>query len=109
MDDFWMNEVRLRGRVSSGPESRTLPSGDQVVSLRIVVPRSTAVRRRSKAPVDTFELAAWTSALRRKVNRLKPGDIIEITGELRRRFSRGTGGARSFVTVDLQRCDRTSR
>jgi hypothetical protein len=34
-----LNEVRLVGRVSGRPERRTLPSGDQLVSLRLVVRR----------------------------------------------------------------------
>lgn len=100
------NEVRLRGRVSGSPETRALPSGDELVSLRIVVPRSAAARKRSKVSVDTIELTAWTSALRRKATRLVEGDVVEITGELRRRFVRGGAGVMSFVGVDLLTCDR---
>lgn len=74
------NAVRLRGRVSGTPETRTLPSGDELVSLRIVVPRSPAARKRSKVGIDTIELTAWSSALRRKAARLTEGDVIEITG-----------------------------
>ncbi|MGH3442849.1 MAG: single-stranded DNA-binding protein, partial [Nitriliruptorales bacterium] len=33
------NRVALEGRLSSAPESRTLPSGDSLVLLRVVVPR----------------------------------------------------------------------
>ncbi len=100
------NEVRLRGRVSGSPETRSLPSGDELVSLRIVVPRSAAARKRSKVSVDTIELTAWTSALRRKTSRLAEGDVVEVTGELRRRFVRGGAGVMSFVGVDLLTCDR---
>lgn len=100
------NEVRLRGRVSGSPETRALPSGDELVSLRIVVPRSTAARKRSKVGIDTIELTAWSSALRRKASRLTDGDVVEITGELRRRFARGGAGVMSFVGVDLLTCDR---
>lgn len=100
------NEVRLRGRVSGAPETRALPSGDELVSLRIVVPRSAAARRRSRVGIDTIELTAWSSALRRKVSRLAEGDVVEVTGELRRRFTRGSAGVMSFVGVDLLTCDR---
>lgn len=100
------NEVRLRGRVSGTPETRALPSGDELVSLRIVVPRSAAARKRSKVGIDTIELTAWSSALRRKASRLAEGDVVEITGELRRRFVRGGTGVMSFVGVDLLTCDR---
>lgn len=100
------NEVRLRGRVSGSPETRDLPSGDELVSLRIVVPRSAAARKRSRVGIDTIELTAWSSTLRRKAARLTDGDVVEITGELRRRFVRGGAGVMSFVGVDLLTCDR---
>lgn len=88
------NRVNLVGRVSVTPETRVLPSGDEVVSFRLIVPRSAAARRRSKQRVDTIECAAWTSALRRSVSRLAAGTEVEVTGELRRRFTRA-GAARS--------------
>jgi len=106
MDEVSNNHVRLVGRVSGSPASRTLPSGDELVSLRVVVPRSAAARRRSKVTIDTIELTAWSAALRRKVSRLVDGDQIQVSGELRRRFARGAAGVQSFVGVDLLTCDR---
>jgi single-strand DNA-binding protein len=35
-----VNEVRLVGRLSRSPESRQLPSGDEVIQLRLVVRRA---------------------------------------------------------------------
>ena len=35
-----VNEVIVGGRISGSPEERELPSGDTVVQLRLVVPRS---------------------------------------------------------------------
>ena len=102
------NVVRLRGRVSATPEARMLPSGDEVVSFRLIVPRSAAALRRSKQRVDTIECSAWTARLRRSVRRLDAGDAITVTGELRRSFRRGGGGATSWVTVDLDTCERTA-
>lgn len=99
-----INRVELTGRVSAAPEVRVLPSGDQVVSFRLIVARSAAARRRSKQSVDTIECSAWTSVLRRRVVRLEPDAVVQVTGELRRRFSRGAGGVISRVTVDLQSC-----
>lgn len=99
-----INRVELTGRVSAPPEVRVLPSGDQVVSFRLIVPRSAAARRRSRQTVDTIECSAWTSVLRRKVARLEPDAVVQVSGELRRRFSRGAGGVVSRVTVDLHSC-----
>lgn len=81
-----------------------MPSGDEVVSFRLIVSRDAAARRRSKQTVDTIECTAWTAALRRKVSRLAPGTTVEVSGQLRRRFSRGAGGVISRVTVDLDAC-----
>lgn len=98
------NQVTLVGKVSAAPESRVLPSGDEVVSFRIIVARSAAALRRSKQRVDTIECSAWTAATRRAVLRLQPGAEVVVSGELRRRFSRGVNGAVSRVTVDLNSC-----
>ena len=54
----FVNEVRLIGRVSGEPEPLELPSGDQVVSWRVVVPRE-------DAGVDTIDCSAWASTARR--------------------------------------------
>ena len=102
------NLVRLSGRVSAAPEARMLPSGDEVVSFRLVVPRSTAARRRYKQQVDTIECSAWSARLRRTVRRLEAGDVVMVTGELRRRFTRGAHGPMSWVNVDLETCERTT-
>ena len=85
-----------------------LPSGDEVISFRLVVPRSAAARRRYKQQVDTIECSAWTARMRRSVRRLEAGDSVAVSGELRRRFSRGAQGPMSWVNVDLETCERTA-
>ena len=100
-----VNLVCLSGRVSATPEARLLPSGDEVVSFRLIVPRSATARRWSKQRVDTIECSAWTARLRRSVRRLEAGDAVTVTGELRRRFTRGASGPMSWVNVDLATCD----
>lgn len=98
------NHVALTGRVSADPESRELPSGDSIVSFRLVVPREPAARRRSRQSVDVLECVAWTAALRRKVERLRADDVVTVTGALRRRFTRAAGSATSWVSVELATC-----
>lgn len=103
------NQVALTGRVSGTPEARTLPSGDEIVTFRLVV-RRTRPRRgpaRSTQTVDTIECVAWTSRLRRTCARLQDGAIVSVTGELRRRFRRGGGGAQSWYAVELATCSRS--
>lgn len=98
------NAVRLTGRISAPPESRILPSGDELVTFRLVVRRSAAARKRSKQVVDTIECSVWRAALRRSVLRLPPGTEVEVTGELRRRFSNGGRGVASWVSVEVDAC-----
>lgn len=97
MTDVDLNFVQLRGRVSNDPVALTLPSGDRLLSFRLVVPRSGAVLRRSRQRIDVIDCAAWTTPLQRRVQRLAAGDSVQVTGALRRRFA---GGA-SWVSVDL--------
>ncbi|MGJ9412214.1 single-stranded DNA-binding protein [Aeromicrobium sp. CF4.19] len=103
-----VNTVSLVGRVSADPEDRELPSGDHIVTFRLVVPRDRAARRRSRQVVDVIECVAWSSRLRTTAARLRADDTVEVSGALRRRFSRASGAASSWVSVELTACRRTS-
>lgn len=95
------NHVSVAGRVSQSAKIKTLPSGDQLATFRIIVDRPAAALRRSKQKVDTFDCAAWTAKLRRKVETLQPGQPVLVTGQLRRRFTRVGGVPASFVTIEI--------
>lgn len=95
-----VNEVRLLGRVAADPEERDLPSGDRVVTLRLVVSRS-GPRRSVKAPtVDAIDVACWTGAARRAALRLKENDHVIVEGALRRRFFRTGVAVQSRYEVE---------
>lgn len=97
------NEVVLLGRVSGPAVARSLPSGDEVVQLRVVVRRPPARRGASGTAtgVDTIDLACWTAALRRKALALEDGAIIRVEGALRRRFWRSPAGPVSRYEVEV--------
>jgi single-strand DNA-binding protein len=103
-----INEVVVGGRISGSPEERELPSGDTVVQLRLVVPRSTSRVRAlaGAATVDTIDIAFWTKALQRRAVRLKQGDLVTVRGALRRRFWRSPGGPASRYEVEATALDR---
>ena len=101
-----MNSVQLVGHVSGEPVQRQLPSGDHVVSFRVIVPRSPAARRRTRQSVDTVECSAWSAKIRRVAIRLAEGDQVAVGGELRRTFRRNGAGVRSWVTVDVDAIER---
>jgi len=92
-----VNEVRLVGRVSGPPESRELPSGDTVVQLRVVVGRPPSDR---KTQVDTIDVSCWTPVARRSALRQHEGDVVEVSGALRRRFYRAGASTQSRYEVE---------
>ena len=102
------NEVHLRGRVSKQPDERLLPSGDRLVSVRVIVPRPPN-RVRPSVTVDTFDCVAWTARVGDALLKLAADDPVEITGALRRRFWRGESGAASRVEVEVSRVQRLRR
>lgn len=97
------NHVQLGGRLAA-IDARTLPSGDEVVALRVVVPRPSG--RRDGPTIDTIDCSVWRADLRRRVLRWQPGDSVEVEGALRRRFWRGPTGTRSRYEVEVSRLRR---
>ncbi len=94
-----VNSVTLVGRLSVTPEERVLPSGDTLWTFRVVV-RRPAGRGRS-GQVDALDCAVWGGAVRRSVRRWREGDLVEVTGAMRRRFFRTPTGAASRVEVEV--------
>jgi single-strand DNA-binding protein len=87
------NEVVLHGRVTAPAEVRDLPSGDRLVTLRVVVDRPPGPEG-SRRVVDAIDVACWTPRTQRGALALKPGSFVQVEGALRRRFF-GAGGARA--------------
>jgi len=94
----WQNSVLLVGRVTSEAEEIALPSGETLVRFRIVVPRE---KPTTKATVDTIDCVTFKAVSQRKARTLAIGDIVEITGELRRRFWKAGAGVASRVEVEI--------
>lgn len=95
-----VNQVALVGRLSLTPEARVLPSGDEMVALRVVVPRSAKPRRKGAPTVDVIDVACWSAPTRRAALRFEAGVLIEVAGALRRRFFRGPSGVTSRYEVE---------
>ena len=103
-----VNEVRIRGRVSGQPRHKQLPSGDVVVSIRVVVPRPEGARSGAgrAVNVDTFECVAWTRRPQSVMARLSGDEHVLVTGALRRRFWRAGGAVASMVEIEVARLKR---
>jgi single-strand DNA-binding protein len=101
------NHVFLRGRLAAAVELRDLPSGDVLAVFRITVARPSADRVR----VDSIECASVRAKVHRSLARAEPGDEVEVTGALHRRFWRTPTGPASRYAVDVEtvRVNRTGR
>ena len=90
--------------MSGQPTVRVLPSGDELVSWRLVVGRDNrglSPSGRQLPTVDTIDCVAFKAGVRRVANRWVGGEVIEVRGELRRRFWRGAAGAASRCEVEV--------
>jgi single-strand DNA-binding protein len=85
------NRVLLRGLLAVAPHTRTLPSGDELCSFRLTVPRPETSYGRARS--DSIDCATTRAGARKTVARCTPGERIEVAGSLRRRFWRSAGGA----------------
>lgn len=84
-----MNVVILQGHLSRAPATKTLPSGDDLVTFEVTVAPS-APGRAESVPVSWF-------AAPRRAAALEPGAEVVVTGRVRRRFF-STGGATASRT-----------
>jgi len=92
--DYSLNDLMLRGRVSAQAIEKEFPSGDKVVEFRLIVSRL------ERGGVDTLDIAAWSSKMRRSALTLKEGEWVEISGSIHRRFWSGPTGVASRWQVE---------
>ena len=96
------NEVRLRGRVTTAPEDRVLPSGTPIVTLRISVSRERSpMTDGSRQSADWVDCSVWGRRMRHVVSGWRREDVVEVEGALRRRFQRGDAGTLTRLEVEV--------
>ncbi len=100
------NEVVLCGRVAAPAEERELPSGDCLMTARVIVDRDTAALSRSSQRVDTIDCVAWLARVQRTMRNWQAGDKVQVEGAIRRRFFRAESGAVSRVEIEVKRAKR---
>ncbi|MDP4690757.1 MAG: single-stranded DNA-binding protein [Candidatus Nanopelagicales bacterium] len=99
----------LRGRLS-GVRSITMPSGDEVVTFRVIIDRP-AHRRGpgGRVRVDTIDCLIWSAPQRRRILTWEDGVLVEVVGSLQRRFWKtGAGGSLSRTEVCASRVRRVT-
>jgi single-strand DNA-binding protein len=104
------NEVLLVGRVAADPRPVQLPSGDELLTFRLIVHRPPKNRRsRPGPPQDTLACSVWATALQRTVGRWRAGDIVEVSGALRRRFLKSNTMPTSVHDIEVLEARRLHR
>ena len=99
---FSRNDVVLRGRVAAPVDERQLPSGDTIITARLIVDRDAAALSRSSQRVDTIDCVAWLRKAQRSMRAWRAGEHVEVSGAIRRRFFRGADGPVSRVEVEIR-------
>ena len=84
-----MNVVALRGRLSRPAETRTLPSGGQLVQLEVTVHR----------PDERAETVPVVCDYSARISSLDVDEEVIVVGRVRRRFFRAGGMTQSRTEV----------
>ena len=93
-EDFSLNDIVLRGRVSQEAIEKELPSGDKVVEFRLIITRE------KLSGVDTLDIGAWSLKARRIALTLTPDEWVEVSGSIHRRFWSAPTGLASRWQVE---------
>jgi single-strand DNA-binding protein len=101
------NEVLLVGRLSAAPEARVLPSGDEIVTWRLIVARDEVTVGRTGQ--DTLDCTAWTARARKAAAAWEAGDVVEVEGALRRRFWKTPASLASRCEIEVSRVRRVAK
>lgn len=98
MEDPYVNEVALVGRLADRPVRRELPSGGSVLAWRLIIDRPR--RDGGRRVVDTIPCARFGGpSAGPAAEQWRAGDLVEVHGALRRRFWRGGESGRFEVEV----------
>ncbi|MGI5121192.1 single-stranded DNA-binding protein [Marinactinospora thermotolerans] len=95
------NEVLLAGRVTAEPAVRELPSGDHLVTWRVSVVRPPQEQRPNQ-PADPITCVSFHPSMEEATRGWRIGDLVQVTGALRRRFWRSPSGAASVFEVEAR-------
>jgi single-strand DNA-binding protein len=90
--DDEVNQVTLVGRLSKPAEQQVLPSGDALLKFRVIVGRPEPMS--SRQTVDALDCVVWAKRPAKSVSVWRGGDVVEVRGQLRRRFFAPAGGGR---------------
>jgi len=96
-----LNTVHVVGRLGQQSQTKEMPSGDEITTFTVVVPRSGKLREGSPR-VDSLACQTMRVGIRNKVHAWAPGSWVELEGTLRRRFWQGGNGFASATEIEVR-------
>jgi single-strand DNA-binding protein len=96
-----LNTVHVVGRLGQQSQTKEMPSGDEITTFTVVVPRSGKLREGSPR-VDSLACQTMRAGIRNKVHAWEPGCWVELEGTLRRRFWQGGSGLASATEIEVR-------
>jgi single-strand DNA-binding protein len=96
-----INNVHLVGKLGQRVFTKEMPSGDQITTFTVIVPRSTKPRIGNQK-VDSLACQTLKATIRSKVESWPVGTWVEIHGELRRRFWQSGNGPGSATEIEVR-------
>ncbi|MEV2277099.1 single-stranded DNA-binding protein [Nocardiopsis sp. NPDC049922] len=95
------NEIVVAGRVTAEPAVRELPSGDRLAIWRVCVARTADSRFRGHRS-DSITCVSFDPGVQDRVRGWRLGEVVEMTGALRRRTWRVGDGVRTVYEVEVR-------
>ncbi|MDT0303140.1 single-stranded DNA-binding protein [Streptomonospora wellingtoniae] len=102
------NEVVVAGRITAEPYVRELASGDRLTTWRVSIARAPAQQRPSQS-ADPITCVSFQQAIEERTREWRLGDVVQVSGALRRRFWRSPKGSASVVEIEARAVQRVSR
>ncbi|GAA4958360.1 hypothetical protein GCM10023224_50410 [Streptomonospora halophila] len=102
------NEVVVAGRITAEPCVRELASGDRLTTWRVSIARAPAQQRPNQA-ADPITCVSFQEAVEERTREWRLGDVVQVSGALRRRFWRSPKGSASVVEIEARTVQRISR
>jgi len=95
------SNVHVVGRLGQQSQTKEMPSGDEITTFTVVVPRTGKLRQGSPR-VDSLACQSMRVGIRNKVLSWPAGSWVELEGTLRRRFWQSGNGLASSTEIEVR-------
>ncbi|QVQ52107.1 single-stranded DNA-binding protein [Spiractinospora alimapuensis] len=95
------NSVVIAGRITAEPALRELSSGHTLARWRVAVTRPVADQR-GRVKTDAVTCVTFDPSIHDSLREWRLGDVVEVSGALRRRFWRAESGPVSTFEVEAR-------